>query len=181
MPSKFNFNDYCLLPEDGKRYEIIDGELHNAPAPTVAHQRIVMRLLDILYPYCNENKHGELLVAPVDVLFSEIDVVQPDILWVSNERLSIITEKNIQGSPDLVVEIVSPSTARKDRELKVKLYEKFKVAEYWLVDPGMGSVSVFRLSGDGLDLVGKHSDLETLESPLFPGLKVDLSVVLARS
>lgn len=175
--SVFTYSDYCLLPDDGKRYEIIDGELHNAPAPYVRHQVVLRNLGGVLEPYCRQNAHGELLYAPVDVVLSDIDVVQPDIIWISNENRRIITMKNIQGVPDLVVEIVSPHTKRKDEELKVKLYQRFGVKEYWLIDPEGGVLSLYRLRGKLLELVQKYSDVETFKSRCFPGLKIDLKRV----
>jgi Uma2 family endonuclease len=174
---KLTYRDYCSLPDDGHRYEIIDGELYNAPSPYVDHQRMLRNLARILDAYCTEKAQGEVLYAPVDIVFSDHDVVQPDILWVSKERRKVITKKNLQGAPDLVVEISSPFTREKDERIKRKLYGKFGVREYWLLDPERGVLSVYRISGRVLRLAQKYADIETFESPLFPGLKLDLKKV----
>lgn len=173
----FTYEDYCLLPENGNRYEIIGGELYNAPAPYTSHQRVLRRFGDILSPYCARNHHGELFYAPTDVVLSGIDIVQPDILWISNERLAIITEKNIQGPPDLAIEIISPATRDKDQKLKLKLYQKFRIKEYWLMDLDKRVLSVFVLTGRILKLKQKYSDIEKFESPCFPGLSINLKKI----
>lgn len=176
-PLKFTYRDYCLLPDDGHRYEIINGELYNAPAPFVVHQQILANLNRQLDAYCRERRHGTLLFAPVDVVFSDVDVVQPDILWISRERTSILTKKNLQGAPDLVVEITSPGTKEKDENIKLKLYQKFGVKEFWLLDPERQVLSVFQRKGRMLKLIQKYSEIESFESPLFPGLRINLQEV----
>ena len=119
---RLTYEDYCRLPSDGKRYEIIDGELFVTPSPFRPHQRAVTRLTSHLSTFVEENGLGEVFVAPFDVVFSRFDVVEPDLLYVSKGRLSVLTEKNVQGAPDLVVEVLSPSTAETDRTIKLKLF-----------------------------------------------------------
>ncbi|SHE79793.1 Endonuclease, Uma2 family (restriction endonuclease fold) [Fodinibius roseus] len=129
------YDDYRKLPDDGKRYEIIRGELLMTPAPSTNHQRVLGKLFISLNNYVEENNLGEVLVAPVDIIFSMTDVVQPDLIFVSREREEIITKKNIVDAPDLVVEIISEHTEAIDRNRKKALYERYKVREYWIVDP----------------------------------------------
>ncbi len=143
---KFNYQDYLQLPED-KRYEIIDGELFMVPSPNEAHQRILLTLTIILLNYVKKNKLGYIYCAPFDVLFSEEDIVQPDIIFVSNENRKIITKDNLKGTPDLLIQILSPGTSKRDLGIKKKLYAKNGVREYWIVDPERETVDVFRLKG----------------------------------
>ena len=132
---RLTYEDFCCLPNDGKRYEIIDGELFVTPSPFRPHQRVVTRLTRYLSTFVEENELGEVFVAPFDVVFSRFDVVEPDLLYVSKGRLSVLTEKNVQGAPDLVVEVLSPSTAETDRTIKLKLYARYGVQEHWIIDP----------------------------------------------
>ncbi|UCE64696.1 MAG: Uma2 family endonuclease [Nitrospirota bacterium] len=173
---KFTYQDYLLFPNDGKRYELIAGDRYVTPAPRTKHQRISGNLYGLLFEFVKQNKSGILLSAPTDVVFSDMDVVQPDLLFVSWGRESIITEDNIQGAPDLVVEILSESTRRTDEIIKRKLYEKHGVAEYWIIDPEIDTVKVFRL----VDQTYSQAIELTLEaqarvtSPLFPGWELPL-------
>ena len=132
---RLTYEDFCCLPNDGKRYEIIDGELFVTPSPFRPHQRAVTRLTSYLSVFVREKDIGEVFVAPFDVVFSRFDVVEPDLLYVSKGRLSVLTEKNVQGAPDLVVEVLSPSTAETDRTIKLKLYARYGVQEHWIIDP----------------------------------------------
>lgn len=167
---RFNYHDYLLLPE-GKRYEIIDGDLHMTPAPLIYHQYVLNNLLDILRSYVKKQKNGMVLCAPVDVVFSNEDIVQPDILFISNERSGILTKENVQGAPDLIVEILSPSTKQRDVEVKFKLYEQRAVREYWIVDPDALSIEVFTLKDEGLVLTRAYTKGLHVASPLFGELK----------
>src|SRR3990167_9175925 len=118
---KFNYSDYLSLPED-KRYELIEGDLHMTPAPLTIHQIISANLFFFLRQHVQENQSGLILNAPVDVVLSDEDVVQPDILFISDERKGILKRENVQGAPDLVIEILSSSTAHRDLHIKKKLY-----------------------------------------------------------
>src|SRR4030066_1634342 len=143
---KFNYQDYLQLSDD-KQYEIIDGELFMVPSPNEAHQRFLVTLTNIMVNYVRKNKLGTVYCAPFDILFSEEDIVQPDIIFVSNKNKKIITKDNIKGSPDLLVEILSPSTSKRDMGIKKKLYARHGVREYWIVDPKRETFDVFRLKG----------------------------------
>lgn len=171
---KFTYQDYLLLPEE-KRYELIEGELFMVPSPDVEHQELSRDLEQILWEFVKRNDLGTVFYAPLDVVLSEEDVVQPDILFVSKERSHIIKEKNIQGAPDLVIEILSPATSERDRILKRKLYAKYGVKEYWIVDPEEKSIEVSTLGKKGFKTIGIYKT--SLQSPLLKGLFIDLSEI----
>ena len=177
---KFNYQDYLQLPED-KRYEIIDGELFMVPSPNEVHQRILLTLTTILLNYVKKNKIGYVYCAPFDVLFSEEDIVQPDIIFVSNENRKIITKDNIKGTPDLLIEILSPGTSKRDLGIKKKLYAKNGVREYWIVDPEQETTEVlnlkegeFRGKSYNTGVVGQTS---RLSSPVIQGFDIDIKEI----
>ena len=173
---KLTYEDYVLFPEDGQRHEIIDGEHYVSPAPLLRHQQISMRLSSRVGTFIETNRLGEFLAAPADVLLSEHDILQPDLFFVSNERASILTPKNIQGAPDLVIEILSPSTRRLDERLKLERYELLGVREYWIVDPA-GRVVVFQVDGEAFRQTAELSSeaADVLTTPLLPGLQIPLA------
>jgi Uma2 family endonuclease len=148
--SQITWQDVQQLPDDGNRYEAIEGELYVTPAPSLRHQRIAKRLTLALYRLLEEPGHGELFFAPTGVEFPATEEgVQPDLLFVSNERRGILAEPWIQGPPDLVIEILSPTTAQRDRGVKRKLYERQGVSEYWIVDPEAEAVEVWSFGPAG--------------------------------
>ena len=173
---KFTYQDYLLLPED-KRYELIEGELFMVPAPAPYHQEVSKNLFLALNSYIESKKLGKVYYAPLDVVLSDKDVVQPDILFISRQRLSIITKKNIRGAPDLIIEITSSTTRKRDGVLKRKLYAKFGVKEYWLVDIEKEEVEVLSLGEKGFERVGLYNRDETLSSPLLENLRIALSEI----
>lgn len=178
---KLTYDDYCLFPDDGRRHEVMDGKHFVSPAPSVRHQKLVVRLCFALKRLLVSAPLGEVLVAPLDVVLSETDVVQPDLVYVSRENQGIVAAANIQGTPDLVVEVISDSTRRRDEELKGKLYERFGVLEYCLVDPDAGRISVRRRTDGRFTSVAELSAAagDTLSSPLLPGLVVPLRELFA--
>ena len=141
---RWTYDEFARLPNDGNRYEIIGGELVVTPAPTLTHQKIVTRLVSLLEPFVERNGLGELYVGPVDVLFAESDYLAPDLVFVRADRTSILKDRGVEGAPDLVVEVVSPKTAGRDRTLKRERYEEFGVAEYWVVDGAARRVEIYR-------------------------------------
>ena len=175
-PIKFTYQDYLLLPED-KRYEIIEGELFMVPAPIPYHQDIFRSLFRVLTDYAQSKNLGKVYSAPIDVVLSDENIVQPDILFISKQRLSIITEKNIQGAPDLVVEILSPGTAEKDKILKRKLYAKFGVKEFWLVDGKKKEIEVLSLQEEDLKRWKVYTGEETLCSSLWQDIRIPINEV----
>jgi Uma2 family endonuclease len=172
---RLTYEDYCLLPNDGKRYEIIDGELFVTPSPLRWHQKVLANLLYYLTEFVKKRDLGEVYPAPLDVVFSQYDVVEPDILYISKARAQIMTEKNIQGAPDLIVEVLSESTAQIDRTTKLKLYARYGVAEYWVIDPTMLSAEIYRLLPSGFELAARLDSSQSLASPLLPGFSLSLT------
>lgn len=176
---KLTYDDYVLIPEDGLRHEILDGEHFVTPAPTSRHQMASANLFGLLWSFVREHRLGRVLSAPLDVLFSPHDVAQPDIVFISNERRERIEEKLISGAPDLVVEILSPSTRRVDEMIKRSTYERFGALEYWMIDPGRQTVQVFRRTslGFGPAEVRSAEAGESLTTPLLPGLVIQISEI----
>jgi len=178
---KFTYKDYKSLPEsETRRYELLEGELLMVPSPSTYHQRISRNLEHLLWEFVCAKGLGEVFNAPLDVVLGEggkCEVVQPDILYVSKERSHIITEAEIKGAPDLIIEILSPATANRDRNYKRTLYARHGVTEYWIVDPEAKAVEVLTLRESGLELVKAYAETDTLESPLLPGLEIDLKEV----
>jgi len=175
-PIKFTYEDYLHFPKD-KRYEIIDGEVSMVPAPVPYHQRVLGNLYLRLSEFVEKEGIGEVYLAPLDIVLSEIDVVQPDIMFISKERLNIITEKNIHGAPDLVVEIISPSSEYRDRVIKRKLYSKYEVKEYWLANLEKKEIEAMSLKESGLEIVGIYKKTDILESLILKGIKIKLDEI----
>ena len=171
VDTRLTYDDFCLLPDDGKRREIIEGDLFVTPSPQTPHQRTVIRLSLRLWHFVESHKLGEVFGAPFDVVFSEFDVVEPDLIYISNARANVLTNKNVQGAPDLVVEVLSESTARVDRTIKLKLYGKFGVHEYWIIDPEGPSAEIYRRGEEGLTLVAKLSRGRCAAFANVPGIK----------
>ena len=170
---KFTYEDYLNTPED-KRYELLDGELVMTPAPGERHQSVSALLGWKLVQFTSENSLGLVYLAPFDVVLSDMDVVQPDLLFVSNERGHIITPANIQGAPDLVVEILSPSTAERDKTFKRTLYAKHGVNEYWMVDTTAKDITVLLLGERGYEVVDTYGEGATLTSPTLQGFTLNI-------
>jgi Uma2 family endonuclease len=134
-PRKLTYEDLLAFPEDGKRHEILDGEHYVTPAPTRGHQEAVANLVYFFKDFLRRHPLGQMLPAPFDVRFSEHDIAEPDLLYVAQERAAILREENAKGAPDLVIEILSPSTRRRDLGIKRAIYERCGVAEYWPATP----------------------------------------------
>ncbi len=171
---KFTYEDYLNTPDD-KRYELLDGELVMPPAPGELHQSVSGMLGWKLVQFAVENRLGRVYHAPFDVVLSDMDVVQPDLIFVSNERADIITPANIQGAPDLVVEILSPSTAARDKTFKRSLYARHGITEYWMVDLTEKTIIVLRLGERGFEVVNTYGEGETLTSPTLQGFTLSLN------
>jgi len=172
------YDDFLLFPDDGRRHELIDGEHYVTPSPNTRHQRLVVRLSVALAAYVEHHPaSGEVFVAPFDVVFSNVDVVEPDLLFVAGDQQEIVTDKHVRGAPALVVEILSPGTRRVDEKIKYRLFERAGVREYWLVDPELDLVKVFRRAADGsfprvAELTSEAGD--TLATPLLPAFTLPL-------
>ena len=174
--TKLTYADYAKTPE-GERWELIDGELIMAPSPKEAHQSVQVDLGAPMHLFARDNDLGKVYFAPFDVVLSEHDTVQPDLLFVSKDRLHIITADNVQDAPDLVVEIRSPSTARQDWTTKRDLYERHGVREYWLVDPEAATIAVLILTDSKYGVAGTYGIGDTLTSTALEGFSIALADV----
>ncbi len=176
--ARFDCSNGFRFPANN-RYEIFNGEYRLISAPDTLHQRISIRLSAALLRQLDD--FGTVLEAPCDVRLSRQDIVQPDILFIRKERNGIIGERHIQGSPDLIIEILSQNTRKKDLAVKRSLYSRFGVQEYWIVDPDHGTVEVLAWCEIGYVLAGVYSKSGNLSSPFLPGLKVPLSEIFKKS
>jgi len=177
--ARLTYDDFLLFPDDGLRHEIIDGAHYVTPSPNQRHQELVARLHLSLGVFLEDRAdRGRLFLSPFDVVFSFHDVVEPDLVFVAPDQLEILTAQNIQGTPALVIEILSPTTRKRDRESKRRLYDRAGVREYWLVDPDLSAVTVHRRTTDGAFPAAAHLTSErrdTLATPLVPGWSVTLA------
>ena len=175
--------DLELLPDDGKRYEIIDGELWVAKQPHWYHQLLCLDIGMALQHWSRQTGMGAVNLAP-GIIFAEDDDVAPDIVWVSSQRLATAlgSDGKLHAAPDLIVEVLSPGTTneRRDREAKLKLYARRGVREYWIVDWQRRQVELFRRADMTLQLIGTLLDGDTLQSPLRPGFALPISELFAR-
>jgi Uma2 family endonuclease len=177
---KLTYEDYVQFPEDGKRHELIDGEHYVTPTPIRKHQAIAGNLFGLIWSYLQENRLGRVFTAPFDVIFSDFDVVQPDVLYISRERAETIeTTPWVRGAPDLLVEIESPSTRKRDETIKRRLYKRFGVSEYWIVDPELDTIKAFRRINDRYERTAELQleNNDVLTTPLLPGLALRLSKI----
>lgn len=176
--AKLTYSDFLLFPDDGQRHELIDGEHYVTPSPVVPHQRLVTRLVAALNASLEASDLGEAFVAPLDVVFSDHDVVEPDVLVVLHDQADILTHEHVRGAPALVVEVLSPGTRRRDEGVKRQLYDRAGVREYWLVNPEGRSITVHR-RGDAFALVQVDTLTadggDVLATALVPGLSIDLA------
>jgi Uma2 family endonuclease len=170
------YEHYLELPNDGNRYEIINGALYVSPAPSTKHQLASINLSIVLGTHVKGNMLGVLLAAPSDLVLANLSIVQPDLLFISKDRLSIVTDANVQGPPDLVIEIISPSSTKTDQDTKRQLYEEYKVKNYWIFEPLERWVRAYALGADGLyELVAEAHGDETFSAPPFPDLTIRLA------
>ena len=174
---RLGLDDYLSLPDDGKRYEILDGILHVSRSPTTLHQRVSRRVLLSLMLALEHAGKGEVFNAPMDVVLGPNDVVQPDLLFVSTERSGIIGEQRIEGAPDLIVEILSPGTRRRDLVVTAQTYERCGVPHYWVVDPKRKRLEAFVLEHGEYRQTHVVAAPNTFEPPAFPGVSVSLEAL----
>jgi Uma2 family endonuclease len=174
---KLTYDDFLLLPDDGKRHELIDGEHYVTPSPNRTHQQIVGNLHFLIRSYLEQRPVGRVFVAPFDVIFSRYDVVEPDLLYLSNERADAILRDYVHGAPELVIEVGSTGTRRRDETIKRSLYERDGVAEYWTVDPEIEVVRVYRRVEEQFDrpIELSRESGDVLRTHLLPALDLPLS------
>jgi Uma2 family endonuclease len=172
--SGLTYEDYCGLPEDGLRYEIVDGMLFAEPSPRRGHQEAVGNLFAILHAHVRAHGLGKVYVAPFDVILDEKNVVVPDLVFVSRDRLGIVAERGVEGAADLLVEVLSPRSGRRDRVRKLNAYARHGVRHYWLVDPEAETLEAFELVDGAYRLAAALSGDDELRPGLFPGLTIPL-------
>jgi len=174
--------DLNALPDDGKRYEIIDGELFVSTQPHFYHQIVVGNIYVLLKNWSDQTQLGRAIIAP-GLIFADDDDVVPDVAWLSEERLSIALgdEGKLHSAPDLTIEVLSPgpTNRRRDREAKLKLYSRRGVLEYWIVAWEADSVEIYRRQNIHLELFATLTKGNVLESPLLPGLSAQIEAVFA--
>ncbi len=173
-PPPLTYDDYRLLPEDGRRRELLDGDLLVSPAPSTRHQTVSRRLQFALMQLLETTGLAQIFDAPIDLVLEPTSVVQPDLVIVSAARASIVTARALEGVPDVVVEILSPGGADRDEQLKRRLYERHGIPEYWIVEPELGYVTIWRLESGSYGLRARLDRASVLEHPDFPGLRVPL-------
>jgi len=171
---KLSFEEFRQLPVDGKRYEMVRGEVHATPAPATRHQAVIQNLSGNLWPFVIKNRLGEVWTAPLDVRLGDDTALQPDLIFISNARAGIIQENWIEGAPDLVVEVFSRSTAAYDRATKLPVYAEAGVSEVWLIDPLAKTVEVLKLEGKKYFVDATLAGDQILASSLFPGWQLPL-------
>jgi len=179
--TRMTYEEFMALPDDGNHYELVEGELVLNPAPNLRHQAIIGNLYLAFRLYLDEHRSGKVFVAAVDVVLSIENVLEPDVIVVLNDRASRLQTKNVQGAPNIAVEVLSGGSRRNDEVTKKRLYERFGVDEYWIVDPEIDSVKFYRRVGDGFDRAIEISTDSggTITSPLLPGFALDVNLVFA--
>lgn len=171
----WTYEDYARLPDNGMRYEVIEGELFMSPAPRPVHQEMILNLASEMHFFLKKAKKGKVFVSPIDVVVGDLATpVQPDIVFVRQERLAIVGDR-IEGAPDLVVEVISPGSRIQDRRRKFILYAQVGVPEYWLADPDECLVEVYVLRGQAYALLGQFVGEDVIQSEVLPDLQIPIS------
>jgi Uma2 family endonuclease len=174
---RFKADDIWDTPDDGKRYEVIDGALYVTPPPGWGHQRSLHKLSYLVTRHVYENGLGEVSQAPVGVKLDDENGIEPDLIFISNERRHIIVERGVHGAPDLVVEVLSPRTQSRDRGVKMRRYAAAGVPHYWLLNYRRPELEAYRLRGDHYELVGRYHPGDVFRPELFPGLEIAIDAI----
>lgn len=181
--TRLTVDDFMLFPDDGRRHEIIDGVHYVTPSPFTRHQAVLGRLHLSLGNYLEARPDlGRVFFAPFDVIFSRWDVVEPDLLVIAGDQLEILTAKHVVGAPAIVVEVLSPGTRKVDESIKRRLFERGGVREYWLIDPKLDVVKVYRRQPSGdfpLAAELARNSGAVLTTPVLPGWSLALTKLLA--
>ena len=175
MQTRLTAQDYFDLPESDEQYELIDGELYIVAPPIPEHQDFLAEIFTVIRVFVRENRLGKVYFSPIGVVLSDDNVFEPDMIFISSERLHIINwGRAVEGAPDLVVEVLSPSTASRDRTIKRERYAQFGVREYWIADIVARTIEVNVLNGNEFTTVGVYGEGDELVSALLPGFRLDI-------
>jgi Uma2 family endonuclease len=178
LQGAWRYEDYIRLPDNGMRYEVIEGDLYMSPAPRSIHQRVMARLYGYLWEYLKHRPVGEAFFAPIDVILPDLATpVQPDLLFIANERLDIIKDKFVDGAPDLIIEVLSPGNPALDRRTKFRVYAQAGVREYWIIDPDGCTVEINVLRGQAYAPLGNFSPGEQTRSEVLADFSVAVSEI----
>ena len=184
MPNQYLLRDIAqfnlrsdFIPNMHLRCEMLDGDIIPVPIPAIRHQAISLRIASALLQYADSRRLGRVLPAPCNVMLSKNIVMQPDIVFIKNERRGLIGKRSLRGAPDLVVEVLSPDARKKNLKIKKRIYERFEIQEYWLVHPDAAAVETMIWSELGYISVSGFDKTDKLSSPLLPNLNLDLSRV----
>ena len=176
-PRPLTVHDYGELPEGPPYYQLIEGDLETSPSPNRFHQEVLRNIAYILLEFLQRNPLGQFYFAPFDVYLTDLNVFQPDLVFISNARKSILSAQGADGAPDLVVEILSPKTARLDKGVKKEIYARTGVTELWIVDPELRQLQVYHLQKSADLPVATYSGKQKFASALFPGLKLQIGKI----
>ena len=171
------YEDFVSLPDDGKRYELHEGELSVTPAPGTRHQDVLLNLTLMLAPHVRTSGHGKFFLSPFDCIMSDVTVVEPDLLYLDDSRLRLVSTRGLEGAPTLAVEIISPYSKQIDRRRKMALYAAHDVTWYWIVDPEARTIEAYRLEGTTYRLDAKLEGAESYALPPFPDLSLDPAAI----
>ncbi len=177
LPKRMTYEEFMSLPEDNRRCELLSGWVVREPSPGQLHQAVVVNLCWLFRDHTRRTGKGQVYTGPFDTVLSAKDVVQPDLIYITANRTDIITSKNVEGAPDLAIEVISPYSARKDRILRLNLYARAGIREYWLVNPQEKTVEVFTLSGNGYEKLGCFTPGTPIRSRILPDFSPDATDV----
>jgi Uma2 family endonuclease len=178
--TKLTYADLCQMPDDGLRHELVDGVHYVSPSATMRHQRVVVEVLFRIRAYLDTHRVGDVYVAPLDVVLSDHNVLEPDVLFLTTEQVAAQTRIHVHGAPALAIEVLSPGSRKMDLELKRRVYDRFGVQEYWIVDPDREAIHVHRRdAGVALRHVADltRGAADTLTTPLLPGFACALDAL----
>jgi Uma2 family endonuclease len=182
LQGEWTYDNYARLPDNGMRYEVIQGDLYMSTAPRPSHQRAVVKLSTMLQLFVEQHQLGEVYVSPIDVILPDLaSPVQPDILFVATWKLNIVKDVFVEGVPNLIIEVLSPGNPLHDRRTKFQLYAQAGVVEYWIVDPAACTIEVYSLRGQAYVPLGKFGREEKAQSELLAGFSVAVSQICTAS
>jgi len=179
LPNRVRFlaTDIFDTPDDGKVYEVIDGELYVGPAPAPRHQFVISRLTGRIEPFVAARRLGVVFTAPIGVVLDEENGIEPDLIFIAEHRRHIITDQSVAGPPDLVVEVLSPRSGQRDRNLKFRRYARSGVPHYWIVDPAARTLEAYQLENGNYTLIGTYRSGDVFHPELFPGLAIEIDAL----